>query len=29
VIYRIDDEQLRIDVPAIEHRSDAYRPQQP
>ena len=26
VIYRIDDGQHRIDVLAIEHRSDAYRP---
>ncbi len=26
VIYRIDDHQHRIDVVAIEHRSDAYRP---
>jgi mRNA interferase RelE/StbE len=27
VIYRIDDHQHRIDVVAIEHRSDIYRPQ--
>jgi mRNA-degrading endonuclease RelE of RelBE toxin-antitoxin system len=27
VIYRIDDH--RIDVVAIEHRSDVYRPQRP
>jgi mRNA-degrading endonuclease RelE of RelBE toxin-antitoxin system len=26
VIYRINDSQHRIDVVAIEHRSDAYRP---
>jgi mRNA interferase RelE/StbE len=26
VIYRIDDHDHRIDVMAIEHRSDAYRP---
>jgi mRNA-degrading endonuclease RelE of RelBE toxin-antitoxin system len=26
VIYRIDDHEHRIDVAAIEHRSDAYRP---
>jgi mRNA-degrading endonuclease RelE of RelBE toxin-antitoxin system len=26
VIYRIDDEQRRVDVLAIEHRSDVYRP---
>jgi len=26
VIYRIDDGDHRIDVLAIEHRSDAYRP---
>ena len=26
VIYRIDDEAHRVDVVAIEHRSDAYRP---
>jgi mRNA interferase RelE/StbE len=26
VIYRIDDEADRVDVVAIEHRSDAYRP---
>jgi mRNA interferase RelE/StbE len=26
VIYRIDDHAHRIDVVAIEHRSDAYRP---
>jgi mRNA interferase RelE/StbE len=26
VIYRIDDHDHRIDVVAIEHRSDAYRP---
>jgi mRNA-degrading endonuclease RelE of RelBE toxin-antitoxin system len=26
VIYRIDDGEHRIDVLAIEHRSDAYRP---
>ena len=28
VIYRIDDHHHRIDVVAIEHRSDAYRPRQ-
>jgi mRNA interferase RelE/StbE len=27
VIYRIDDKKHRIDVVAIEHRSDVYRPQ--
>lgn len=27
VIYRIDDHDRRIDVVAIEHRSDSYRPQ--
>lgn len=27
VIYRIDDKNHRIDVVAIEHRSDVYRPQ--
>ena len=26
VIYRIDDGQRRVDVAAIEHRSDVYRP---
>jgi mRNA-degrading endonuclease RelE of RelBE toxin-antitoxin system len=26
MIYRIDDHEQRIDVVAIEHRSDAYRP---
>jgi mRNA-degrading endonuclease RelE of RelBE toxin-antitoxin system len=25
VIYRIDDERRRVDVIAVEHRSDAYR----
>jgi mRNA interferase RelE/StbE len=29
VIYRIDTEERRTDVLAIEHRSDAYRPGQP
>ncbi len=29
VIYRIDDEQHRVDILAIEHRSDAYRPPPP
>jgi mRNA interferase RelE/StbE len=28
VIYRIDDRQRRVDVVAIEHRSDIYRPRQ-
>jgi mRNA-degrading endonuclease RelE of RelBE toxin-antitoxin system len=28
VTYRIDTEQHRVDVLAIEHRSDAYRPGQ-
>jgi len=28
VIYRIDDGDHRVDVLAIEHRSDAYRPRQ-
>ena len=26
VIYRIDDQQRRVTIMAIEHRSDAYRP---
>ena len=26
VIYRIDDQQRRVTVMAIEHRSDVYRP---
>jgi mRNA-degrading endonuclease RelE of RelBE toxin-antitoxin system len=26
IIYRIDDEDHRVDVIAIEHRADAYRP---
>jgi mRNA interferase RelE/StbE len=26
VIYRINDDDRRIDVAAIEHRADAYRP---
>jgi mRNA interferase RelE/StbE len=29
VIYRIDDQHRRVDVVAIEHRSDIYRPRQP
>lgn len=29
VIYRIDDGDHRVDVLAIEHRSDAYRPASP
>ena len=29
VIYRIDDGDHRVDVLAIEHRADAYRPAQP
>jgi mRNA interferase RelE/StbE len=28
VIYRIDDSRHRVDVVAIEHRSDIYRPRQ-
>jgi mRNA interferase RelE/StbE len=28
VIYRIDDQHRRVDVVAIEHRSDSYRPRQ-
>ncbi len=28
VIYRIDDRRCRVDVVAIEHRSDIYRPRQ-
>jgi mRNA interferase RelE/StbE len=28
VIYRIDDHDRRVDVMAIEHRSDIYRPRQ-
>jgi mRNA interferase RelE/StbE len=28
VIYRIDDQHRRVDVMAIEHRSDIYRPGQ-
>jgi mRNA interferase RelE/StbE len=29
VIYRIDDQHRRVDVVAIEHRSDIYRPRSP
>lgn len=29
VIYRIDEQSRRIDIVAIEHRADAYRPRQP
>ena len=29
VIYRIDDHRRRVDMVAIEHRSDIYRPRQP
>ena len=29
VIYRIDDQQRRVNVMAIEHRSDVYRPRPP
>src|SRR5215469_12570595 len=28
MIYRIDDRRRRVDVVAIEHRSDIYRPRQ-
>jgi mRNA interferase RelE/StbE len=28
VIYRIDDQRRRVEVLAIEHRSDIYRPRQ-
>jgi mRNA interferase RelE/StbE len=28
VIYRIDDQAQRVDVVAIEHRADVYRPRQ-
>jgi mRNA interferase RelE/StbE len=28
VIYRISDQDRRVDVAAIEHRSDIYRPRQ-
>ena len=28
VIYRINDQHRRVDVVAIEHRSDIYRPRQ-
>jgi mRNA-degrading endonuclease RelE of RelBE toxin-antitoxin system len=28
VIYRINDQRHRVDVVAIEHRSDIYRPRQ-
>ena len=28
VIYHIDDQHRRVDVMAIEHRSDIYRPRQ-
>jgi mRNA-degrading endonuclease RelE of RelBE toxin-antitoxin system len=28
VIYRINDHRRRVDVVAIEHRSDVYRPRQ-
>jgi len=26
IIYRIDEAQQRLDIVAIDHRSDAYRP---
>jgi len=29
VIYRIDDQNQRIDIVTIEHRADVYRPRQP
>lgn len=29
VIYRIDDTRRRVDILAIEHRSDVYRPRNP
>jgi len=29
VIYRIDDQNQRIDIVAVEHRADVYRPRQP
>jgi len=29
VIYRIDDQSQRIDIVAVEHRADVYRPRQP
>jgi mRNA-degrading endonuclease RelE of RelBE toxin-antitoxin system len=29
VIYRINDHRHQVDVVAIEHRSDIYRPRQP
>lgn len=28
VIYRIDDDRRRVEVVAVEHRADIYRPQQ-
>ena len=28
VIYRIDDDARQVDIVAIEHRADAYRPRQ-
>ena len=28
VVYRIDDQDRRVDVVAIDHRSDIYRPHQ-
>ena len=28
VIFRIDDQHRRVDVMAVEHRSDIYRPRQ-
>jgi mRNA-degrading endonuclease RelE of RelBE toxin-antitoxin system len=28
VIYRIDDEARQVDIVAIEHRADVYRPRQ-
>lgn len=28
IIYRIDDQDRRVDVVAIDHRSDIYRPRQ-
>ncbi len=29
VIYHIDDQNQRVDIVAIEHRADVYRPRQP
>ena len=28
VVYRIDDQARRVDIVAVEHRADVYRPRQ-